>query len=264
MEQKMIFFDIDGTLIDPRTGLIPDSARTAIRRAQQRGHLLFVNTGRVICDIDPDVRALGFDGYVCGCGTHVELHGERLLSRELGHEESMSLAQTLKKLRIPAFFEGKNDIYSDCEMTEHYPELKAAMRTYRGRGLGAPAGADNPSFTFAKFYIFMQPESDVEGFRSLIDGRFDWIARGGNEGEIVPLGFSKASGIDLLCARLNIPLANCFAVGDSANDLSMLRHVPGSVAMGGSAPEILPYCAYVTGRVLEDGVYRALAHFDLI
>ena len=85
-----------------------------------------------------------------------------------------------------------------------------------------------------------------------------------DRGEIVPHGFSKASGVDLLCAKLNIPLADCFAVGDSANDLSMLRHVPGSIAMGGSAPEIIPHCAYVTGRVLEDGIYKALAYFALI
>lgn len=264
MERKMIFFDIDGTLIDDGTGLIPDSARTALRRAQQRGHLLFVNTGRTICNIDPDVRALGFDGYVCGCGTHVELRGETLIAQELEHEESVQLMRALRELQIPAFFEGSGNVYGDPQMAGRYAELDAAMRMFRQRGLGAPAETGDPRFRFNKFYIFMQPESDVEGFRSLIDGRFDWIARGGNEGEIVPRGFSKASGIDLLCAKLNIPLANCFAVGDSANDLSMLRHVPGSVAMGGSAPEILPYCVYVTGRVLEDGVYRALAHFELI
>lgn len=264
MEQKMIFFDIDGTLIDDRTGLIPDSTRTAIRRAQQRGHLLFVNTGRTICNIDPDVRALGFDGYVCGCGTHVELHGENLLARELGHDESVELVRALRELRMPAFFEGSGDVYGDPEMAGRYAELDAAMRMFRSRGLGAPVKAEDPSFAFSKFYIYVQPESDVEGFRAHIDGRFDWIERGGNEGEIVPHGFSKASGVDLLCAKLNIPLADCFAVGDSANDLSMLRHVPGSIAMGGSAPEIIPHCAYVTGRVLEDGIYKALAYFALI
>ena len=46
MEQKLLFFDIDGTLITEGTGVLPDSTQEAIRLAQDRGHLLFVNTGR--------------------------------------------------------------------------------------------------------------------------------------------------------------------------------------------------------------------------
>ena len=43
----MLFFDIDGTLIDPKTDFkIPESAMGAIRKLQRAGHLAVVNTGR--------------------------------------------------------------------------------------------------------------------------------------------------------------------------------------------------------------------------
>ena len=44
MEQKLLFFDIDGTLITEGTGRIPESTRKAIKMAREEGHLLFVNT----------------------------------------------------------------------------------------------------------------------------------------------------------------------------------------------------------------------------
>ena len=49
-ERKLIFFDIDGTIVtEARDGrIIPDSTRTALRKLQQNGHLCFINTGRLI------------------------------------------------------------------------------------------------------------------------------------------------------------------------------------------------------------------------
>ena len=49
-ERKLIFFDIDGTIVtEARDGrIIPDSTRTALRKLQQNGHLCFINTGRAL------------------------------------------------------------------------------------------------------------------------------------------------------------------------------------------------------------------------
>ena len=43
--EKIIFLDIDGTLID-YTQKLPDSTREAIHLAQARGHKLLISTGR--------------------------------------------------------------------------------------------------------------------------------------------------------------------------------------------------------------------------
>lgn len=48
-ERCMLFFDIDGTLITTdgkRT--FPESAKRALREARERGHLVYINTGRVM------------------------------------------------------------------------------------------------------------------------------------------------------------------------------------------------------------------------
>ena len=46
MNRKLIFFDIDGTIAVEPTGEIPDSAKEAIKKAKENGHLVFINTGR--------------------------------------------------------------------------------------------------------------------------------------------------------------------------------------------------------------------------
>ena len=63
----IVFFDLDGTLIsDDEAYIIPDSAVNAIHKAQENGHLMYVDTGRTVMNVEQRIRDIGFDGYVCG------------------------------------------------------------------------------------------------------------------------------------------------------------------------------------------------------
>ena len=68
----------------------------------------------------------------------------------------------------------------------------------------------------------------------------------------------------ILQKKLGIPKDNCYAIGDSENDIPMLEAVPHSIAMGVCSKTILPYCSYRTTPVLEDGIANALKHYGLI
>ena len=67
MQRKLLFFDIDGTLKSDVTHEYPESTRRALALAKQNGHLLFINTGRPICNLDAELFQMGFDGFLCGC-----------------------------------------------------------------------------------------------------------------------------------------------------------------------------------------------------
>ena len=45
-DQKLLFFDIDGTLLTAYPWTIPDSTQQALKAARKNGHLLFINSGR--------------------------------------------------------------------------------------------------------------------------------------------------------------------------------------------------------------------------
>ena len=83
--------------------------------------------------------------------------------------------------------------------------------------------------------------------------------------EFVPLGFSKATGIQTVLDYYGLTLDDAYAMGDSNNDLSMLSYVKNSIAMGNSSPESLfTKVSYVTSRSSEGGIRQALEHFHFI
>ena len=50
MNKAALFFDVDGTLIDEQTKIVPESTLRALKQARENGHLVFINTGRTSCN----------------------------------------------------------------------------------------------------------------------------------------------------------------------------------------------------------------------
>ena len=61
----LLFFDIDGTLID-HTHRLPASVPPVLEAAHRSGHLLVVNTGRTLCNMDHRLDGLPIDGLIMG------------------------------------------------------------------------------------------------------------------------------------------------------------------------------------------------------
>jgi hypothetical protein len=124
---------------------------------------------------------------------------------------------------------------------------------------------DSEDFTCDKFVVWFESESDIDEFRKVSDKYFDCIDRGENFREFVPIGFSKATGIQYILDLYNLPLENAYALGDSNNDLAMLDYVPHSIAMGNAESESLfATVSYVTAKSSENGIEQALRHFGFI
>lgn len=70
MDRKLIFLDIDGTLTTPGSNTPPESAMKAVRVAREKGHKVFLCSGRNPGMMAP-VLAFGFDGAVAGAGGYV-------------------------------------------------------------------------------------------------------------------------------------------------------------------------------------------------
>ena len=88
---SIIFFDIDGTVMD-LDGTIPPSAVTAVRRLRQAGHHCVINTGRPKLAMDPQLMDMDFDGLVCSCGQYIQLDG-KIIRHIAGHTEAIDAAK---------------------------------------------------------------------------------------------------------------------------------------------------------------------------
>ncbi|MBR6229342.1 MAG: Cof-type HAD-IIB family hydrolase [Eubacterium sp.] len=272
-EKYLIFFDIDGTILDNEYQVVPDSTVRAIAALREKGHRCLLCTGRCR-DIWPkEILDIGFDGVVGGCGTHIIYHDEELLHATLEPALMRELADDLVRFHIDGVLEGSAHSYFHRE-----PWMPAVVGFFKeprptrdiGRSVspefeqGKIEFLDSPTLDFDKMALWFDETGDMDSFKEKYADRFDFIERDPTFYEVVPTGYSKASGIEFICRHLGVPRERTMSFGDSTNDLPMLRYTQVSVAMGDGNPDIFPEVDYVTEPVMEDGIEKALQHFGLL
>lgn len=260
---KYVFFDIDGTLWGSDMK-VPESTKTAIRKLQKNGHKAFVCTGRAMGNVtDPQFKEIGFDGYIASCGNHIEMDGSILYENNLSYEMVKKIYDVSRKCRLPIIYEGKKYQWLDREgfdgdnyisyIVEHMEDAAVFLDDCRLEEIEAN-----------KFSALVNPDTDFEGIKKELSPYFDLLEHGEGILEAVPKGTSKATGIEWMCKHLQIALEDTYAIGDSVNDLEMLRFVGHGIAMGNGTQVVKDAAEYVTASVSEDGVQKALQHYGFI
>lgn len=264
MNRNIVFFDIDGTLIDEHTLIIPESTKKALKEMRDNGHLAFINTGRTACQIKDIKSKLEFDGFICGCGTYVEYKDEILLHKSVGNEITSKLIAALKKYRIDGVLESIDGVYYDDLESIRHPEVFKVLNIHKSEGSYNGKTWYEDSLNIDKLVIFLNDDSDFNGFFDEFKDIFDFIKRTEEFYELVPLNYSKATGIQFIINQLGIPFENTYAIGDSTNDLTMLKYVNNSIAMGNSTPILFDIVKFVTKDINDDGIEYALKHYEMI
>lgn len=269
MNRKIAFFDIDGTLTSEKDGTIPDSVKSAVTAARNNGNLMFINTGRCFRYLEQRFKDIGFDGYICGCGTNIYTEENGVMSEFLHVQQNHDMAEIIyshaRKFRLDLLFEAKERICFD-PARELVTEGAAKMnREFSELWLDTDYDIERKDFVFDKFVIWFDDVKDIPEFCKVSNQYFSCIDRGGSFREFVPHGYSKATGIKNMLEHYGMSAEDSFAFGDSNNDLPMLSYVPNSVAMGNSRPESLKdMVSYVTADASDDGIEKALRHFKFI
>lgn len=265
MMKKIAFFDIDGTITSEADGSIPQSATDAIRAARKNGHLMFVNTGRCFQNVETRFKEIGFDGYVCGCGTNIYCEGKEVLYVPQTHEITLKLLKQARKTNVDILFEGRKEVNYDLSRPLSHPQAQELYRIFKERGYQMRTDLEAPDFFCDKFVIWYTHESQLAEFRKVSDLYFTCVDRGGTFREFVPKGYSKATGLHFVLNYYGISPDNAYAFGDSNNDLSMLTCIKNSIAMGNAeSDDVLKTVSHVTGKASEGGLSQALKHFGFL
>lgn len=261
-DKKILFFDIDGTLItDDERRILPEDAKEALSKAKEAGCLLFINTGRVFANVEDYIKE-GFDGLVCGCGTYIVYHDEVLLHHKQSKEKCHEIALVCREKGMETVFEYADRSCYDKTLKMNY--CTDLIRYFKDNNRWVVDDIDSPDFIFDKLSAFYDDNSDLNGFREYIEKEWTYIDREGNFCEIEPKGFSKASGIKFLMEHFGIPEENVYVFGDSNNDIEMLGAVINSVAMGNATLSCKEIASYVTTNVDCGGISNAMKYFGLI
>ena len=115
MTKKLIFLDIDGTLTPAGSNQPPQSAMDAVRRAQAKGHLVFLCTGRNPAMLAP-VLALGFQGAVAGAGGYVFAGDEVLFDCPMPKEDFETGMKLLREQGVFRTIEAKDATWGDEDL----------------------------------------------------------------------------------------------------------------------------------------------------
>lgn len=260
----LLFFDIDGTLLTlDDVHIMPESAKEALHKAKQNGHKIFINTGRGKTAIDKHLLEFGFDGLVCGCGTYIEYEGAEIFHRQLEKEQCREYAAYLKEYGYQTVFEGRDRLFIEGDYGPG--SFMEYIYNYFTKNSDYPIETpEHETFIFDKFTTVQGGACNREAFAGIFFGDFTVIPHSEEVLELVPKGFSKATGIRFLEDYLKAEHGDCYAFGDSVNDMEMLKYVPHSVAMGNAAGEVAAIVEYTTTAVAEDGIKNALLHYGLI
>ena len=259
----VVFFDIDGTIVDNETQIIPESTVEAIRLLRDNGHLPVVNTGRPYSHLDPRVRALDFGGWICACGMELILGGQYVYRTGLNHEESAFVAENARRCGMLIQAEGDGTLYCDHTMTYSGFSAREAVRLAK-KGVKVLTFREDPGYTFLKFVTHDVPGCRRQEFLDAMAPRFELNFHEGTMVEYIKKGHSKALGMERLLEKLGLSTADTFAIGDSGNDLPMFAHAGTTICMGNGMDILKEKADYVTAPLLEDGIYKALKHFHLI
>lgn len=262
LQSHLLFFDIDGTLVDEETGVLTQETKRALNNARKNGHLVFLNTGRSYSELDPAVVAVGFDGFVCGCGTHVKVHDETLVKCTVEGEEAKQIVALLEACKIEALLEGEEAFYLSKESKD--ARLFAVLECFGPEVNKKRRYWQEDNVSFQKFTIWFGEDGKFEQLQNALGDRFSFLKRDKGFYEVMPKGYSKASGMECLMQHYHISKKYTMAIGDSTNDLSMLTCAGISVAMGNSKEIVKKQVQFVTKHVKEEGVAYALTHFGFV
>ena len=266
-EQKIIFFDIDGTLED-QYGHIPKSASSCIRKLKEKGHMVCIASGRPMWQIHDQIRELGFDGYVASAGAYVEVNHVVKKDIQMNRESFVQLAGYLEKHRTVFLVETTEASYM---LQSQYTRSKE----FAGR---------DPDFVEMEVPVLVKKLSEIIGVKKILafsddltkeDLKMRWrgtfditgisYTRGAKSGyEISMAGVNKAEAIGMVCRKLGVEKSRVIAVGDSDNDVEMLQIAGIGIAVGNATEAAKKAADFIAEPAAQDGVEKAFVKLGMI
>lgn len=254
---QILFFDIDGTLVNPRTGRISDKTRAALNRLREKGRKLFIATGRPPASL-PDLTGIHFDGFITVNGSLCYTAEEVIYHTPLRPEAVRKVIQNAAALGRPvtvATQEGLSANGWDQDLADYYrlagleltvdENFEEACREDVYQMMLGCREADHPAII-----------RDAEG----ADITFSWD----RAADVIPAGSGKAAAIRKVLAFYQLKPAQAMAFGDGFNDIEMLRTVGTGVAMGNADPRVQAIARDCCGPVWDEGIYHYCLEKGLI
>ncbi len=270
---KVLFPDIDGT-IKGFDGKIPESARKALGRFEDNGLNIIISTGRTYTEGKDLYDQLGIKpNYM------ITQQGAEIVDKTGNIIYQNSLDPEMARLAVKAFSEYKKKFSNEDAKMVVYIDGKP----YITEDFKLPYNWEEmivvDSFTkllddgkIPTKILFYEPEGDKDDskrIKELISYMSERLPDDFHVGhtakhycEITSPEATKGNALKVVLDKMGIDIKNAAAIGDSENDLDMLRVVKNgrglSVCMGNGLETAKDAAEFETAHIAQDGFAKAL------
>lgn len=270
MKKRMLFMDLDGTLLNDAKQ-ITQGNRDALNQTLERGHGVIITTGRPLKSAMAQAHKLEMDRPGCyliaynGAVIYDWAQQKQIFSRTLSYDAVFRVFDQANSmgLHVQTYDTWNVLVEPRCDDPE--------VRRYCGL-----IGMEFAVIEDVKKDLKEEPVKclviNYEEKTGLLKIQ-DWIRTNMAQEvncffscdqflEVVPKGMSKGEAVKMLCAMMEVSIEDAVAVGDAANDLSMIEAAGIGVAMANGTQDVKQVADYITQRDNNhDGIQEVVERF---
>jgi Cof subfamily protein (haloacid dehalogenase superfamily) len=273
MDYKLICIDMDGTLLNDKK-IISERNLRAIRLASEKGVRIAVCTGRIFTSAEFFSELLGVKSPVIASNGAYIVEKDRdevVYKAILGADKCKKLLSVFRQYDIDPHYYTRDTVFTEklVYSSSFYAEVNKTLPADKQVKIvlvkdwneafeehekeifkGIAVNTDIDKIHKAK--ITLRGMEDFE----VVSSRFDNF-------EVMNRGVSKGSSVKILADYYGITDDQVICIGDSENDLSMIKFAGLGVAMGNGDDEVKKASKYITDNNNCDGVAKVIEKFVL-
>ena len=264
----LLVLDVDGTLHNSHRE-ISDATKNALIEAQKRGKTIAIASGRSIAGIRQTASAISLEeygGYVIAYNGTTVINcktGECIYNQTLPADLIAPVYEEAAKLQVAimAYRDSAKEIIVAGGVTDYVAaDAAASCVTIRE----TDQFVKELSFPINKIFVSGEPDKMKEVER-ILQRKFGSVLNVFRSDpyyvELLPKYTDKGVAVDKLVKYMDITRERVMCVGDSNNDLPMLRYAGMGVAMGNASDRIKEQADYVTDSNDDDGIVKVIEKF---
>lgn len=265
MSFKLFVSDIDGTII-PAGKKMSEENIEAIHKMVDAGIVFTLATGRMYSATLPIARQLKLNVPI------IVYNGAAIKTVEGEMIHSECLQPELVR-EIIKFFREKNyylQTYSDDVLRYPFKGKYSELYEKALKISGVESGWDGLLEHTENVFKLLSITDNIDETNKLIaevkaefGDKIDSFKSADQFAEIVAPGVSKASALKFLAKKFGAEISETVAIGDSENDIPMIKAAGLGIAMGNATDDVKAACDVLTGICEENGFADAVYKYVL-
>lgn len=268
MAYKMIFSDMDGTLLKSVSEISERNTKMIQKAVMEKGTEFIICTGRGVYGVErflEQLRLIGREGYViCQNGAAVyDLRNMKLVLRHnFSAEDLRPVIECARKKEIEVYLYDDRTFLAEAETerTRKYCRVMGTDMRILPDGLSYD-GYFTKCLLSAPYEKLQELRQEIEPF---VKDKLNMFYSSPTYLEFVKKGVDKGRALEETAKKAGVPLSEVIAIGDSDNDLTMIQAAGLGVAVANAADHIKEAADFVTTKTCEeDAVAEVIEKFIL-